>query len=84
MFVKITNREAALNAYLDTVLKAKKLPTSISNLNAGLTNVDTNAFSHAGRYVLKYQLLNINYNLNCFGSLPRNYSLFTCRIYDSS
>lgn len=28
------------------MLKAIKLPTSISNLNAGLTNVDRNALSH--------------------------------------
>ena len=32
--------------YLDAMLKAVKLPASISDLNTGLTNVDRNALSH--------------------------------------
>lgn len=50
-FVKLIARTSVLAAkYLNTMLKTEKLPARVSNLNAGLTNVDTNALSHAGRY----------------------------------
>jgi len=35
--------------YLNAMFEAVKLPTSITDLNTGLTNVDGNALSHFGR-----------------------------------
>jgi hypothetical protein len=35
-----------LSVWLDTVLEAVELPTSVSDLNSGLADVDRDAFSH--------------------------------------
>jgi hypothetical protein len=55
-----------LSVRLDTVLEAVKLPTGVSDLNSGLSNVDTDNFSH-------WLLL---YLLNCFKLIQQLFERF--------
>jgi hypothetical protein len=47
--------EVTEGTHLDSMLKAEELPTGISKLDAGLTNMDRKTFSHnETKKIIKY------------------------------